>query len=86
MVMILWIGTFGLICGAMKVGTLDTFFGNLAYAYRDNGVPYSFMVTWVRTGIVKPKVTRQRKCRTFSARENWVRTGSTRREKMTTQM
>ena len=54
-VMILWIGTFGLICGAMKVGTLDTFFGNLAYAYRDNGVPYSFIVTWVRTGIVKPK-------------------------------
>lgn len=60
-VLILWIGTFSLICSAMKVGTLDTFFGNLAYAYRDNGVPYSFLVTWVRTGIVKPSDYSQEK-------------------------
>ena len=45
----------GSITGGMKVGILDTFFPNLAYAYRDNGVPYSFMITWVRTGIDKPK-------------------------------
>lgn len=45
----------GSIVGAMKIGILDTFFGNLAYAYRDNGVPYSFMITWVKTGIDKPR-------------------------------
>ena len=54
-VVILWAGTFSLIYGSMNTGTLDTFFGNLAYAYRDNGVPYSFLVTWVRTGIIKPQ-------------------------------
>ena len=54
-VVILWAGTFSLIYGSMNIGTLDTFFGNLAYAYRDNGVPYSFLVTWVRTGIIKPQ-------------------------------
>lgn len=42
------------IIGGMKIGVLDTFFPNLAYAYRDNGVPYSFMITWVKTGIDKP--------------------------------
>ena len=45
---------FGTIQGGMKFGVLDTFFGNLAYAYRDNGMPYSFMITWVKTGIDKP--------------------------------
>ena len=45
----------GSIVGGMKAGILDTFFGNLAYAYRDNGVPYSFMITWLKTGIDKPK-------------------------------
>lgn len=45
---------FGTIQGGMKTGVLDTFFGNLAYAYRDNGMPYSFMITWVKTGIDKP--------------------------------
>lgn len=43
------------ITGGMKLGVLDTFFPNLAYAYRDNGVAYSFMITWVKTGIDKPK-------------------------------
>lgn len=45
---------FGTIQGGMRIGVLDTFFGNLAYAYRDNGTPYSFMITWVKTGIDKP--------------------------------
>ena len=46
---------FGSITGGMKLGILDTYFPNLAYAYRDNGVPYSFMITWIRTGIDKPR-------------------------------
>lgn len=45
----------GSIAGGMKIGVLDTFFPNLAYAYRDNGVAYSFMITWIKTGIDKPK-------------------------------
>ena len=45
---------FGSINVGMRTGVLDTFFGNLAYAYRDNGMPYSFMITWVKTGIDKP--------------------------------
>ncbi len=45
----------GSISVGMKVGILDTFFGNLAYAYLDNGVPYSFMITWLKTGIDRPK-------------------------------
>lgn len=45
---------FGSVQAGMKTGVLDTFFGNLAYAYRDNGMPYSFMITWVKTGIDKP--------------------------------
>lgn len=48
----------GIMLGSMKVftetGVLQTFFGNLAYAYRDNGVPYGFMTTWVNDGISKP--------------------------------
>jgi hypothetical protein len=47
--------TFGAFQGAIKVGILDTFFGNLAYGYRDNGVPYCFLVTWMDKGIDKPK-------------------------------
>ena len=46
---------FGSITGGMQMGVLDTFFPSLPYAYRDNGVPYSFMITWVKTGIDKPK-------------------------------
>ena len=47
--------TFGVVQGGMMSGILDTFFGNLAYAYRDNGTPYSFLITWVKTGIDKPR-------------------------------
>ncbi len=39
---------------AIKCGIVDTFFGNLAYAYRDFGVPYCFINTWLNTGISKP--------------------------------
>ena len=46
---------FGSITGGMRMGVLDTFFPSLPYAYRDNGVPYSFMITWVKTGIDRPK-------------------------------
>lgn len=40
--------------GFTKTGLLDTFFGNLAYAYRDNGVPYCFINTWLNTGVSRP--------------------------------
>ncbi len=46
--------TFGATSFMIKIGKLDTFFGNLAYAYRDNGVAYSFINTWLNTGISKP--------------------------------
>ena len=54
-ILIIVIVAFGAITGGMKLGILDTFFPSLPYAYRDNGVPYSFMITWVKTGIDKPK-------------------------------
>lgn len=44
----------GTTLGGMKTGVLDTFFGNLAYAYRDNGVPYCFINTWLNTGVSRP--------------------------------
>ncbi len=45
---------FGVWQAAIKTKTVDTFFGNLAYAYRDYGVPYCFISTWLDTGISKP--------------------------------
>ena len=54
-ILIIILVAFGSITGGMKLGVLDTFFPSLPYAYRDNGVPYSFMITWVKTGIDKPK-------------------------------
>ncbi len=51
---IVLIGVFGIVQTCMRTGILDTFFGNLPYGYRDNGVPYSFIVTWMSTGINKP--------------------------------
>lgn len=38
----------------IKTGIVQTFFGNLAYAYRDYGVVYCFVNTWLNTGISKP--------------------------------
>lgn len=46
--------TFGATAGLIKIGQLSTFFGNLAYAYEDYGVPYCFINTWLNTGIHKP--------------------------------
>lgn len=46
--------TFGTTSFMVKSGQVDTFFGNLAYAYRDYGVVYSFINTWLNTGIHKP--------------------------------
>lgn len=46
--------TFGATFALIQIGTLHTFFGNLAYAYRDYGVPYCFINTWMNTGIKKP--------------------------------
>ncbi|MGN0734989.1 MAG: LTA synthase family protein [Anaerovoracaceae bacterium] len=38
----------------VRTGIVETFFGNLAYAYRDYGVVYCFTNTWLNTGISKP--------------------------------
>ncbi len=46
--------TFGMTAGLIKAGILSTFFGNLAYAFDDYGVPYCFVNTWLNTGIHKP--------------------------------
>lgn len=46
--------SFGVLEGGMKTGVLDTFFGSLPIAYAENGTPYSFLITWVKTGIDKP--------------------------------
>ncbi|ETK00420.1 arylsulfatase [Eubacterium nodatum ATCC 33099] len=46
--------TFGSTYGLIRINVLDTFFGNLAYAYEDYGVPYCFINTWLNQGIHKP--------------------------------
>ena len=53
-IVVIIVAAFGTVQISIKAGVLDTFFGNLAYAYRDNGVPYCFLVTWVSTGIDRP--------------------------------
>lgn len=53
-VLVIVIAMFGATQLAIKTKTVATFFGNLAYAYRDYGVPYCFITTWVNTGIKKP--------------------------------
>lgn len=45
---------FGVWNGAIKMNIVSTFFGNLPYAYRDYGVPYCFISTWIMTGISEP--------------------------------
>ncbi len=50
-IMVLMGGSSGL---AIKTGVVETFFGNLAYAYRDFGFPYCFINTWVNTGVNRP--------------------------------
>ena len=54
-ILIIALVTFGVIRINTKTGVLDTFFANLATGYSDNGVVYSFLVTWIDTGIDKPK-------------------------------
>jgi len=54
-VLIVFVGAFGIIQVGQKIGVLDTFFGNLAIGYIDNGVCYSFVITWMDTGIDKPE-------------------------------
>lgn len=51
---IIAVTTFGVLQVSIRTGILETFFGNLAYGYRDNGVPYCFLVTWMDKGIGKP--------------------------------
>ena len=46
--------TIGATYGLIKTGGLQTFFGNLAYGYRDCGLPYCFLNTWFTTGIKRP--------------------------------
>ncbi|MGI6176840.1 MAG: LTA synthase family protein [Eubacterium sp.] len=46
--------TIGSTYGLVKTGGLQTFFGNLAYGYRDCGLPYCFLNTWFNTGIKRP--------------------------------
>ncbi len=48
------ITTFASTTAAINMGVVETFFGNLAYAYRDYGVVYCFTNTWLNTGINKP--------------------------------
>ena len=38
----------------IRTHVVGTYFMNLAYAYRDYGVPYSFMSSWLNKGIDKP--------------------------------
>ena len=47
--------TAGSWAGGIRAGIVDSFFGNLAQGYADNGVVYSFITTWFNTGISKPK-------------------------------
>lgn len=54
-VIVIMLGTVGVFNLGIATGVVDTFFGNLAMGYRDNGVPYSFISTWLDTGIDKPK-------------------------------
>lgn len=48
------IGTLGITNLAIQTKVVDTYFGNLGYAYKDYGVPYCFLSTWLNTGIKMP--------------------------------
>jgi len=49
------VATFGIMNLAIQTKVVDTYFGNLNYAYRDYGVPYCFLSTWLNTGIKMPE-------------------------------
>ncbi len=55
LVLVIVLGTFGVSGMGIRAGLVDTYFGNLAYAYRDFGFPYCFINTWLNTGISKPQ-------------------------------
>ena len=40
--------------GLLRAGMVSTYFGNLNYAYRDYGMPYSFIMTSASAGISRP--------------------------------
>ncbi|MDR2770996.1 MAG: LTA synthase family protein [Clostridiales Family XIII bacterium] len=65
---------FAALAAATVLGTrthvIGAVFGNLAYAYRDYGVPYCFLNTWLNTGIKRPFGYSERGIRAvFSAEE-----------------
>lgn len=62
--------TFGATWGLIKANVLATFFGNLAYAYQDYGVPYCFINTWLNTGIQKPSEYSEESIRELLAKAN----------------
>ncbi|MBK5262810.1 MAG: sulfatase-like hydrolase/transferase [Peptostreptococcaceae bacterium] len=49
------VAIFGITNLAIQTKVVDTYFGNLNYAYRDYGVPYCFLSTWLNTGVKMPK-------------------------------
>lgn len=53
-VILVIVSTFGVTTVMINTNKVETFFGNLAYAYKDYGVPYCFINTWLNTGISKP--------------------------------
>lgn len=62
--------TFGATSVMIKTEKIETFFGNLAYAYRDYGVVYCFTNTWLNTGISKPdNYSEERMLNIFSSEE-----------------
>ena len=48
------VAMFGCTQLVIKTNIVGTYFVNLAYAYRDYGVPYCFISSWVSKGIDKP--------------------------------
>lgn len=50
----IWLAFVGATDLAIRTKVVGTFFGNLAYAYSDYGVPYCFVNTWLNTGIRQP--------------------------------
>ncbi|HVI42543.1 MAG TPA: LTA synthase family protein, partial [Anaerovoracaceae bacterium] len=55
-VLIIMLSMAGLTGIAIDRNWVSVVFGNLNYAYRDFGVPYCFVNTWLNTGISKPIV------------------------------
>lgn len=62
----------------INAGIIDTYFPNLAYGYRDNGVPYCFINTWLNTGVSQPKIyEKERIVNTFTEDELDTTVGKT---------